>query len=53
VYTLKVHFPFFFAPDNLKFKKMMNGLFFAFAAIALLANLAGGYVESINNKNEQ
>ena len=29
----------------------MNGIFLAFAAIVLLANLAGGYVESVNNNN--
>lgn len=29
---------------------MMNGIFFAFAVIVLLANLAGGYVENITNK---
>jgi hypothetical protein len=28
----------------------MNGIFFAFAVIVLLANLAGGYVENITNK---
>ena len=27
----------------------MSGIFFAFAVIVLLANLAGGYVESISN----
>ena len=29
----------------------MNGIFFAFAVIVLLANLAGGYVESISNNS--
>lgn len=29
----------------------MNGIFFSFAVIVLLANLAGGYVESVNNNN--
>ena len=29
----------------------MNGIFFAFAVIVLLANLAGGYVESVNSNN--
>ena len=28
----------------------MNGIFLAFAVIVLLANLAGGYVESVNNE---
>ena len=28
----------------------MNGIFFAFAVIVLLANLAGGYVESVSNE---
>ena len=27
----------------------MNGIFFAFAIITLLANLAGGYVESADS----
>ena len=31
----------------------MNGIFFAFAAIVVLANLAGGYVESVNSNNHQ
>ena len=30
--------------------KVMNGIFFAFAVIVLLANLAGGYVESMSNE---
>ena len=34
---------------TLKFR-IMNGIFFAFAVIVLLANLAGGYVESISNE---
>ncbi len=28
----------------------MNGIFFAFAVIVLLANLAGGYVENVSRK---
>jgi hypothetical protein len=28
----------------------MNGMFFAFAVIVLVANLAGGYVENMTNK---
>ena len=31
----------------------MNGIFIAFAVIVLLANLAGGYVESLNNNIEK
>lgn len=31
----------------------MNGIFFLFAVIVLLANLAGGYVESINNNKKR
>ena len=30
----------------------MNGLFLSFAVIVLLANLAGGYMESINHTTE-
>ena len=29
---------------------MMNGIFFAFAVIVLLANLVGGYVESVSDE---
>ena len=36
-------------PKTLKFR-MMDGLFFAFAVIVLLANLAGGYVESVSHE---
>ena len=31
----------------------MNGIFLAFAAIVLLANLVGGYVESVNSNNNK
>ena len=45
--TLGLHCP--CHPKTLKFR-IMNGLFFAFAVIVLLANLAGGYVESMSNE---